>query len=676
MTRTKSSRALVSVVLAVLMAVAFMPAISYTSFAATAKKATKVTKVYHTGNKTYTRTVGSAWTLKYKLSPSKLTSAAKKVVWKSSNSKVAKVSTQKGNKAIVSFNKTGSATVTVYTKANKKAKATWKFKVVKEADKTTTLTGVSVSAPNAKDPASEVKVGTTLKANVAPEDAAGVTYQWYADGTAIEGATKASYTVTTNEIGKAITVKAKSKNEVESAKTAAVSTVKLTKLAIAKGEKNPTTGKVEYGTVDSPKAINAFNVGETVKILATVEGADSLTDVANVQWYRVGTVKAQNGVESTVETPISGATSDTYTATKEDVGYTVEAKVTPKAGTTTTVASPVAQNGVYTLKTTKTEEGKTKDVIVSGAISVKVQADGKDVTSVKKGTALTAVVSPTDAAVTYQWQVQNGASYDNVATGATYTPSKNGKYRVVATLNAGEKVYSGTAVETVTVVDKTLDSVSIANESNSDANVVENHIAVQTAMAGDRNLKNDGSVTYKWFKVQNGVKTELTTGVESAKKAYDIQPGDETGNTVIYVEATYNGKTVKSNEITNIKANISAPTVTRTGKSDAVSENINLNAALDNGQTGTITWYAVKTSALNDSTITATKLGTGSTYTATIANAGQTIFAVVEGSGNYFGKAASTTAFKITSADETHKVKAEQASSFTPDLTKITLPTA
>ena len=91
MTRTKSSRALVSVVLAVLMAVAFMPAISYTSFAATAKKATKVTKVYHTGNKTYTRTVGSAWTLKYKLSPSKLTSAAKKVVWKSSKRRVATV---------------------------------------------------------------------------------------------------------------------------------------------------------------------------------------------------------------------------------------------------------------------------------------------------------------------------------------------------------------------------------------------------------------------------------------------------------------------------------------------------------------------------------------------------------------------------------------------------------
>jgi hypothetical protein len=676
MTRTKSSRALVSVVLAVLMAVAFMPAISYTSFAATAKKATKVTKVYHKANTTYTRTVGSAWTLKYKLSPSKLTTAAKKVVWKSSNKSVVSVSAKSGNKAAVSFKKAGTATVTVYTKANKKAKTSWKFKVVNAASKTTTLTGVTVSAPNAKDPASEVKVGTTLKANVAPEDAAGVTYQWYADGTEIAGATKASFTVTTDQIGKAITVKAKSKNEVESAKTVAVSTVKLTKLAIAKGEKNPTTGKVEYGTVDSPKAINAINVGETVKILATVEGADSLTDVANVQWYRVGTVKAQNGVESTVETPISGATSDTYTATKEDVGYTVEAKVTPKAGTTTTITSPVAQNGVYTLKTTKTENGTTKDVIVSGAISVKVQADGKDVTSVKKGTALTAVVSPTDAAVTYQWQVQNGASYDNVATGATYTPSKNGTYRVVATLNAGEKVYSGTAVASVTVVDKTLDSVSIANESNSDANVVGNHIAVQTAMAGDRNLKNDGSVTYKWFKVQNGVKADLTTGVESAKKAYDIQPGDETGNTVIYVEATYNGKTVKSNEITNIKANIGAPTVTRTGTSDVVSENINLNAALQSGQTGTITWYAVKTTALKDSTITATKLGTGSTYTATIANAGQTIFAVVEGSGNYFGKVASTTAFTITSADETHKVKAEQASSFTPDLTKITLPTA
>ncbi|MCH4047412.1 MAG: hypothetical protein LKE86_08325 [Eubacterium sp.] len=127
MTRTKSSRALLSVVLAVLMAAAFMPSLTYSSFAATAKKATKVTKASHADKAKFTRTVGTAWTLKYKLSPSKLTSAAKKVVWKSSNSKVAKITTIKSGKAVVSFKSVGKASVTVYTKANKKAKATWNF---------------------------------------------------------------------------------------------------------------------------------------------------------------------------------------------------------------------------------------------------------------------------------------------------------------------------------------------------------------------------------------------------------------------------------------------------------------------------------------------------------------------------------------------------------------------
>ena len=228
MTRTKSSRALVSVVLAVLMAVAFMPAISYTSFAATAKKATKVTKVYHTGNKTYTRTVGSAWTLKYKLSPSKLTTAAKKVVWKSSNKSVVSVSAKSGNKAAVSFKKAGTATVTVYTKANKKAKATWKFKVVKaEVKNNTELKGVTVSAPNtSNDPAKLVTPGTVLKATVDP-DTKDVTYQWYADGTPIAGATDQTFKVTGAQTGKAITVKASSKNEVTSAATAKVSEMTL-----------------------------------------------------------------------------------------------------------------------------------------------------------------------------------------------------------------------------------------------------------------------------------------------------------------------------------------------------------------------------------------------------------------------------------------------------------------
>lgn len=130
MTRTKSSRALLSVVLAVLMAAAFMPSLTYSSFAATAKKATKVTKLNHTGSKVYGK-VGSKYVLKYKLSPKKLTSSAQKTVWKSSDSSVVKVIAKAGKHATVKVKGVGTAKITVYTKANKKAKAVWSFKTKK-----------------------------------------------------------------------------------------------------------------------------------------------------------------------------------------------------------------------------------------------------------------------------------------------------------------------------------------------------------------------------------------------------------------------------------------------------------------------------------------------------------------------------------------------------------------
>jgi hypothetical protein len=375
MTRTKSSRALVSVVLAVLMAVAFMPAISYTSFAATAKKATKVTKVYHTGNKTYTRTVGSAWTLKYKLSPSKLTAAAKKVVWKSSNKSVVSVSAKSGNKAAVSFKKAGTATVTVYTKANKKAKATWKFKVVNAAKKVA-ATGVTVKANNSTDYTKTLSVGTVLTATVAPVNATGVTYQWYADGTAIAGATDSQFTVTSDQIGKKITVKAKANtgDEVASAESAKVAEVTIDSLSIDK--------------VDQ-----AVNAGDKVSVVATYDTNKTLSDavagkVLNVQWYRYKDLSTTNG-NGKVNEAISGATGVSYTATDADKGYQLYAVITPSTAAGVNVMNGVLTNGKVT--TGKTEAVESTTAITGVAISADKSATNN---AYPTGTVLTAKTTP------------------------------------------------------------------------------------------------------------------------------------------------------------------------------------------------------------------------------------------------------------------------------------------
>ena len=132
MTRTKSSRALLSVVLAVLMAAAFMPSLTYSSFASTSKKATKVTKLNHRGGTVYAK-VGNKYTLKYSLSPSKLTSAAKKTAWKTSDKNVVKIIAVNGRHATIKAKQNGYANVKVYCKNNHKAQATWRIKVSKKA---------------------------------------------------------------------------------------------------------------------------------------------------------------------------------------------------------------------------------------------------------------------------------------------------------------------------------------------------------------------------------------------------------------------------------------------------------------------------------------------------------------------------------------------------------------
>lgn len=116
-----AGKSLLAVLLAVAIMFAFMPAV--TSFAATASKATKVTRVTPSNYK-YTMRVGASKTFKYKLTPTKLTTAAKKVTWTSSNSSVATVSSSGVVKA------RSSGTTIIKVKAVKGGKyTTWKVTV-------------------------------------------------------------------------------------------------------------------------------------------------------------------------------------------------------------------------------------------------------------------------------------------------------------------------------------------------------------------------------------------------------------------------------------------------------------------------------------------------------------------------------------------------------------------
>ena len=414
----KSSKKALAVLLAVACLITFMPAMASQSFAAkklTVKPAKKT--IY----------VKKSVTLK----------ANQKVKWSASKSslKVVKLTSKKAKSVKVTGKKAGKAVVTAKVGKQTK-KVTITVKKAKAAVKKTAVTAVALSADNAADPAKEVKVGTKLRAAVTPENAT-VTYQWKADDTAIAGATGSTFTVTSAEIGKAITVEATGTGNFEKTAVSAA------------------TAKVAAITVDNFYIDGTPAVDETLKVKAQERKGNALADLscdvdqlATVEWHRVTTgATTTNKVDAVVGTGAS------YKVTSADKGSKLYAVVTPNkdvkvattingvkptATTTTPITTVTAKDGKYTLP-------ETTPVTANNIVTkVVMKAAGKELaanTEVKAGTALSTEVTPAAAAsaLDYQWY-KNGYKIDG-ATSSTYTPSEAGTYTVKVTVKKDNLVY-------------------------------------------------------------------------------------------------------------------------------------------------------------------------------------------------------------------------------------------
>jgi hypothetical protein len=643
MSNSKNAKAFLSVVLAVLMAAVFMPSLTYSSFAATAKKASKITKTNHAG-KSVKAKAGKSYTLKYKLSPSKLTSSAKKVVWKSSNSKIVKVTSVKSGYAKVKALKAGSAKVTVTSKSNKKAAATWNFKVSKASTiKKTALTSVSIKMMNAgsQDISKTVKVGNELSAVVAPAGSS-VTYQWYADGQEISGANDASFKVTTAEIGKAITVKATGTGNytgtVESSATAKVADEAVESVSIVK--KNTGSDAAAKPTV----AVGTPQVDD--ELTASVTG----TDASNMtyQWYRVGHAATGSGK---AETAISGATSSTYTITKADIGYQIRLKATPKTGVSVKAGTTKVTAGTAGYDGTLFQTADTS--AVSSAVTVKIQANGKDITGgVTAGTTLTAAVTPASAAsdLTYQW-TKDGKAISG-ATSATYTATESGTYNVLVSKASGSSWGTVTPASAVKVGKSTFSTVTVENTTIK-------QIARTTNLPGDvlsayvpKIAASNYTITwYVKATSANGLKQDapLTLGTGNKIPA-TYSNGSKTVSLIgesIYAAATGNGDyagSTATSDLIKVTGDIStgkvtvAPTTgiavgtTLTASSDAVK-------ALSTSDY-TVQWYSVdtkNTASTSDDVLTPISGATSLSYTVDKAYAGGTLAVKITGTGNYAG---------------------------------------
>lgn len=220
-------------------------------------------------------------------------------------------------------------------------------------------------------------VGETLTANASGEDpnGTGYTYQWYADGTLIAGATDSTYVVTGAQVGKVITVKVKATRagyndsaEVESAATGAIA---LADFTTAPG----------------------VTISGTETLTASASGEAPAGDSYSYQWYADDTL-------------IAGATGSTYVLVGADAGkaITVKAKAV-KAGYNDSDAGTSAATGAI-----------AKADFTSGPSTVTIND-----TTPTVGQTLTASASgeaPAGDSYSYQWYL--GSDAISGETAATY----------------------------------------------------------------------------------------------------------------------------------------------------------------------------------------------------------------------------------------------------------------
>ena len=233
------------------------------------------------------------------------------------------------------------------------------------------LTGLLLFAATAPSittqPASQtVTLGTKATFSVVASGTAPLTYQWSKNGTAITGATAASYTTpatVSTDSGSTFSVKVKNLAGTKTSNSAPL-TVNLPP------------------TISTQPASKSVVLGSTASFTVVASGTGTL----GYQWSRNGTT-------------ISGATAATYTTAATvagDNGATFTVKVTNTYGNVTSAAATLTLN----LPPSITTQPVSKTVNLGAAATFSVAATGT-------------------GALTYQWS-KNGSVISG-ATAATYT---------------------------------------------------------------------------------------------------------------------------------------------------------------------------------------------------------------------------------------------------------------
>lgn len=368
--------------------------------------------------------------------------ASKAVTYKSSNTKVATVSST----GLITAKKKGTATITVTSKANKKKKDTLKI-TVKQA-----VTGVTASV---KKPLATYKNVTTLvkgktytiSAKITPSNANNKKVSYKSSKPSVAKVTAAGK-ISAKKVGTAkITVTAK-----DGSKKKTTFTVYVTK-KIAK--------KVTSVTAKADK--DTLKIGETAKITATIAPAKATCQkvaygsnnekvaTVNATTGKVTavapgtatiTVKALDGSKKTAKVKITVKETVTKVTFKKDAKVTATVKFTDKKTLESDVTTLLEQSGL--------KDGSTKQVTINGKVYTatykdkKVTFDGKSISDITKDTATVEVTVGANASkfiAGLQLASFKAATYNETITigKLTFTELKTGASK--SSVKIGDKTY-------------------------------------------------------------------------------------------------------------------------------------------------------------------------------------------------------------------------------------------
>ena len=420
--------------------------------------------------------------------------------------------------------------------------------------------------------------GRTLTADtssLADADGLGtLSYQWYADGVAIDAAWNSSLTLTQAQVGKAITVVVSYTDTWGTAETVTSSATS----AVANVNDNPTGSLTISGTAAED---------QTLTLVDALADADGL-GARSYQWKADGVA-------------IEGATGTSLLLTQELVGkkITVTATYTDGYGTVETRTSAA------TIDVRNLNDAPTGSVTISGTAT--------------EGLVLTASNTLADAdgmtTVSYQWYADGVAIEGATASTLTLTQAEVGKaVTVIASytdaMGTLEAISSTATSAVANVNDQPTGSLTISGTAAEDQ-----VLTLHSTLADEDGL---GNVSYQWY--ANGVAISGATGTT-------LTLGQDQVGKTITVSASYTDGQGTAESVTSAStatvANVNdnpagSLVITGTAQEDQVLTLTNTLTDEDGLGSFSYQWYAngVAISGANGSSLTLTQSMVGKTITA------------------------------------------------------------